>query len=102
METVKEERARALQMAMDNARSSLSRVLRFDVTPVRARLKDLKIPVLVVTGGLDNTITHDIADSLAFSIVDSRRAVIPGTAHMANMENRIDFNQLLYDFLSRR
>jgi len=102
METVKEERARALQMAMDNAKSSLSRVLRFDVTPVRARLKDLKIPVLVVTGDLDNTITHDIADSLALSIGDSRRAVIPGTAHMANMENRIDFNQLLYDFLSRR
>jgi pimeloyl-ACP methyl ester carboxylesterase len=100
-EANKWERPKALQMALFKARSGFSNEPLMDSFPVQPRLKELRMPVLVVTGDLDNAMIHAIADSFSTYIPGMRRAVIPGTAHMANMEKFIDFNSILEDFLSR-
>ena len=101
MEASKWERPKALQIALYKARSGFRYEPLMDSFPIRPRLKELRMPVLVVTGDLDNDRIHAIADTFAALIPDVRRAAIPGTAHMANMERFIDFNSILDDFLSR-
>jgi pimeloyl-ACP methyl ester carboxylesterase len=40
-----------------------------------------------------------IADLLASSIVGAQKAIVPGIAHMVNMERSTEFNRLVLEFL---
>ncbi|MDP1527035.1 MAG: alpha/beta fold hydrolase [Rhodocyclaceae bacterium] len=64
-----------------------------------ARLKTLPMPALVVVGDSDPGIPLPLAQALAVAISGAQLAVIPGAAHLANIEQADAFNQLLLNFL---
>lgn len=55
--------------------------------PVRTRLSELRLPTLVIDGGLDLDYNHQIADALAAKIGGARLLRLPQAGHMANMED---------------
>jgi pimeloyl-ACP methyl ester carboxylesterase len=67
--------------------------------PAAARLGEIHAPTLVIVGDADVPYILDIADVLAAEIPGARKVVIPGVAHMVNMERPAEFNRLVLDFL---
>lgn len=65
-----------------------------------ARLKELGMPALVVVGDSDPGIPLPLAQALAAATPGARLEVIPGAAHLSNMEQAEAFNRLLLDFLA--
>lgn len=65
-----------------------------------ARLAALDLPTLVVVGDSDPGIPLPLAQALAAAIPGARLEVIPGAAHLSNMEQADAFNRLLLDFLA--
>jgi 3-oxoadipate enol-lactonase len=63
------------------------------------RLGELRCPVLVVVGDLDQPAIQEVADQLAEGIAGARKEVIAGTAHAPNMEKPDEFNRLVLEFL---
>lgn len=64
------------------------------------RLAEINTPTLVLVGDLDLPETVEQAKWLAEQIPNAQYAVIPGVAHMLNMEKPTLFNQRVLDFLS--
>jgi pimeloyl-ACP methyl ester carboxylesterase len=64
------------------------------------RLKEVRVPTLIVVGDLDTPQTLEAADALARGIRGARLEVIEGAAHLPNMERPEEFNRLVLDFLS--
>ena len=77
-----------------------------DVAEVRlepvayGRLGEITAPTLVLVGNLD--LPEKVAEAawLAQQLPNAQHAVIPGVAHMLNMEKPVLFNQLVLDFLT--
>ena len=69
--------------------------------PASTRLADVRCPTLVVVGELDQPEILRTAGQLADGIPGARRAVIPETAHVPNMEKPDQFNALVLEFLAR-
>ncbi|HEX5506705.1 MAG TPA: alpha/beta fold hydrolase [Thermomicrobiales bacterium] len=67
--------------------------------PAAARLGEITAPTLVIAGDGDVPDILDIADVLAAGIAGARKVIIPGVAHMVNMERPAEFNRLVLDFL---
>jgi 3-oxoadipate enol-lactonase len=67
--------------------------------PASARLGELRCPVLVLVGDLDQPDILRVADQLAAGIPGARKEVIPGTAHVPSMEKPEEFNRLVLQFL---
>ena len=67
--------------------------------PPIQRLDALNVPTLVVVGGRDDPSILDIGEVLTESIAGAKKVVIPGAAHMLNMEQPEVFNQLALAFL---
>jgi 3-oxoadipate enol-lactonase len=67
--------------------------------PAIERLRELRIPTLVVAGDLDQPDILRIADKLVTEIPGARRVIMHGTAHLPSMEHPERFNRLLRDFL---
>jgi 3-oxoadipate enol-lactonase len=70
------------------------------VPDVAARLGEVRAPTLVLVGEEDVEDMHRIADTLAASIPDARRATIPGAAHVPNLEQPAAFDALVLEFLA--
>ena len=70
--------------------------------PAIGRLAEIQAPTLIILGDLDTSGTLAMADFLARGIAGARKVVIPGTAHMVNMERPGEFNRVVLDFLSER
>jgi pimeloyl-ACP methyl ester carboxylesterase len=51
-------------------------------------------------GDLDAPITLSSSRALAAGIPGARHAVLPGTAHLPNLEQPEEFNQIVLEFLS--
>ncbi|MAU01839.1 MAG: alpha/beta hydrolase [Anaerolineaceae bacterium] len=64
------------------------------------RLTEITAPTLVLVGNLDLPEKVEQAAWLAEQIPSAQHAVIPGVAHMLNMEKPALFNQRVLDFLS--
>jgi 3-oxoadipate enol-lactonase len=64
------------------------------------RLAEITAPTLVLVGDLDLPEKVEQAAWLAEQIPNAQNAVIPGVAHMLNMEKPVLFNQLVLDFLT--
>jgi 3-oxoadipate enol-lactonase len=67
--------------------------------PVRDRLSELRVPVLVIVGDHDQPHVVASADHFVDAIADARKVVMPGTAHLPSMERPDEFNRLVLDFL---
>ncbi len=68
--------------------------------PAYRRLGDIHVPTLVIVGDLDTTGILQRCEILAHDIPGAREVIIPGTAHMLNMEKPAEFNQIVLDFLN--
>jgi len=66
-----------------------------------ARLKSLAVPALVVVGEHDPGTPVAMARDIHQNLPGSRLEVIPGAAHISNVEQPEAFNRLLVDFLVR-
>lgn len=68
--------------------------------PAITRLAELHMPVLLVVGDHDIPDKIELASQLASEIPQSQLAIIPGVAHLPNMEKPEEFNNIVLDFLA--
>jgi 3-oxoadipate enol-lactonase len=68
--------------------------------PAIERLGEVEVPVQVMVGDLDLEEKLELVDRLAREMPDCKKVVIPGVAHMLNMEKPDEFNRSVFDFLS--
>jgi len=68
--------------------------------PAIDRLNEIQVPLLVISGDLDVPSFVEFSDALAKQVRGAKWVVIPGTAHMVNMEAPVVFNQVVLDFIS--
>jgi len=66
------------------------------------RLSEIAAHTLVIVGDQDYTDLQDKSNLLAREIPNASKVVIPGVAHLPNMENPDTFNQIVLDFLSEQ
>jgi pimeloyl-ACP methyl ester carboxylesterase len=67
--------------------------------PAATRLGELRVPTLVVAGELDMPFVLSAAERVEREVPGARRVVVPGVAHMVNLERPAEFRRLLEDFL---
>jgi pimeloyl-ACP methyl ester carboxylesterase len=95
--------AAARRMHLDNARTVPLQLTAARNVPIScAQLSQLKIPVLVVKGGLGRQYFKLIADVMQRCIPGSDLATIAGARHGAPSEQPDAFNKLLLSFLDAR
>jgi pimeloyl-ACP methyl ester carboxylesterase len=68
--------------------------------PVGARIADLRCPVLVVAGGLDETGVIAVARYLETNAPNARAVFIPDVAHMVGMERPGELAAMVVNFLA--
>lgn len=68
--------------------------------PAIGRLDGMRAPTLVVVGERDTSDNHTIADTLQQRIPNARKVIMPRVGHMANMEDRESFNDIVLAFLA--
>jgi pimeloyl-ACP methyl ester carboxylesterase len=68
-------------------------------TPAVERLAEIRVPTLVIVGNLDQPETVASANLLEERLPNARKVVMPGTAHLPNMERPEDFNRIVLGFL---
>jgi len=66
-----------------------------------ARVGSIKVPTLVVVGDRDVPYMIGAMEALASRVPGASRAVIPGAAHLANLDQPDLFNRAVLDFLAR-
>jgi 3-oxoadipate enol-lactonase len=66
---------------------------------VRDELSSIGTPTLAIAGADDPTTPPDAVEAIARAVPNARFAVIPGGAHLANVERPDDFNRLLEEHL---
>ncbi len=85
-------RERLRRMILHNAQTHTTEPKPIVLTPPAAtRLGELKVPVLVMIGDLDESITRSMADYLAKSAPTARKIVYRNTAHMISLERPKEF-----------
>jgi 3-oxoadipate enol-lactonase len=92
-------REKVRQMQRDASTSTDGQPQRLD-PPAIARLGEIGVPTLVIVGDADMPDMLAIADLLATGIAGARKVILPGVAHMVNMERPAEFNRLVLDFLN--
>jgi pimeloyl-ACP methyl ester carboxylesterase len=65
------------------------------------RIAELKLPVLIVMGDLDEDYIYRAADFMESNIPSARKIVMHGTAHLPNMEFPKEFNAHVQEFLAK-
>jgi 3-oxoadipate enol-lactonase len=93
------ERVRIMQLDAFRAEmpSGVERV-RVD-PPASDRLGEVRVPALAIAGELDVPFVVDAAERIEREVPGARRVVVPGVAHMVNLERPSEFRQILEDFL---
>jgi 3-oxoadipate enol-lactonase len=69
--------------------------------PASARLGEIGVPTLVVTGSEDVRDIHEIADKLSAEIPGAERASIAGSGHLPSLERPDDFDRVVLAFLRK-
>ena len=69
---------------------------------VSARLKDVKIPTLVIVGEQDPGTPVSMAREIHENLPGSELVIIPSAAHLSNLEQPDAFNRALSGFLERK
>jgi len=70
--------------------------------PAIMRLAEIKVPTLIIVGDQDVPGFLKISDVVATGIPGAKKVIIPGVAHLPNMEKPKEFNRIVLDFLSER
>jgi pimeloyl-ACP methyl ester carboxylesterase len=70
--------------------------------PAIGRLSEIRVPTLVILGGLDTPDIKAITDTLVRAIPGARRVVIDDAGHMVNMEKPTEFSRAVLPFLRDR
>lgn len=68
----------------------------------REHLRELRLPVLCITGDDDRTAPPALMQQMAAHIPGAEFQHLAGVGHLANMEAPLAFNRALIDFLQRR
>ncbi len=68
--------------------------------PAIDRLAEIHIPTLFVVGDQDVADILKIGDLIVANVPGAQRVVIPGTAHHLNMEQPVEFNRIVLEFLN--
>lgn len=68
--------------------------------PAIGRLGEIEVPVQVMVGDQDLNEKLDLAETLVSGISNCTKVIIPGAAHMLNMEKPQAFNRNVLDFLA--
>jgi pimeloyl-ACP methyl ester carboxylesterase len=92
---------RLRELALANARAWLANPLleiRQD-PPAARRLAEIRVPVLVVIGDRDVAHMQKVADKLTAEVAGSKKVVIRGAGHIANMEKPQEFDSAVLEFL---
>lgn len=71
-----------------------------ELTPVRVDLRQVPVPTLVVSGGLDMDHFQHIAQHLARTIPGARLETLAWAAHLPSLERPGEVNDLIADFLA--
>ncbi|MFJ9786976.1 alpha/beta fold hydrolase [Amycolatopsis sp. NPDC101161] len=92
-------RARYAAMLIDNARKGHRSFGTGAELHAITRTAELRARILVVTGSLDTTDIHAVADLIAREAPNARQVVIDGAGHQVNAEQPARFGELLEEFL---
>jgi len=65
------------------------------------RLKEIKVPTLILVGELNPKIYHEWADIQHKNILNSKKEIVPNAGHALNIENPEKFNEFVLRFLSK-
>lgn len=76
-------------------RGMMSALFRYDA---RARLKEIRVPTLVITGSADTTVAPVVQEELARGIPHARHVVIEGAGHAVIIDTPEKFNETLVSF----
>ena len=68
--------------------------------PAVERLSEIRVPVLVVVGELDQPDAMVSADTLVAGIPNARKATIANAAHLPSLEQPEAFNRIVMEFLA--
>lgn len=94
--------ARAKMAAMNRNALALSRHAEGQPRPMQPpaaeRLKELRLPVLVVYGDRDVPYIQAAAAYMGAHIAGAQVVLMPNTAHLPNMERPDEFNQIVLNF----
>lgn len=69
--------------------------------PATERLKELTMPVLIIVGALDHPEILRAAGLMQAGIKGAQKVIIPNGAHVPNMDNPLEFNRVVLDFLRK-
>ncbi|MBA2556084.1 MAG: alpha/beta hydrolase [Chloroflexi bacterium] len=68
--------------------------------PAVGRLGEIAVPTQVIVGDLDEPGVLAASDAIASRVSAARKVVLPGVAHMVNLERPAEFQRLVLDFLA--
>jgi pimeloyl-ACP methyl ester carboxylesterase len=97
--------AKRLQpIAIENSRAWLINPFfsRPPFPPAIYRLKEIRVPTLLIMGDRDVPTIKKIIKTLEGGIRGAKKVVISGAGHVVNMEKSDDFNRAMRDFLNKR
>jgi 3-oxoadipate enol-lactonase len=92
-----------MTIALENALVQVDHPWKHQVSPVPPgyeRLAGIKVPTLVMIGDRDLKGMHFIADDLHSKIPGSKKIVVPGADHIANMSRPNEFDRTVLGFFS--
>jgi 3-oxoadipate enol-lactonase len=67
--------------------------------PAITRLTEIRVPTLVIVGDQEVSDFLKIADIVTANVAEAKKVVVPGAAHLPNMEKPEAFNRIVLDFL---
>jgi pimeloyl-ACP methyl ester carboxylesterase len=73
---------------------------RHDLQPLAAdRLKEIKVPTLIVTAEYDLVACIEVADLMEREIAGAKKVSIKGAGHCMNMDKPKEFNRIVEKFI---
>ena len=87
------------RLALSHEVRQLGKRLPNSPTPAFDRLGDLDIPVLVIVGAHDTAYILAAADYMIDKIRSAKKAIIEDAAHLPNMDQPHEFQEIVKDFL---
>ena len=87
------------RLALSHEVRQLGKRLPNSQTPAFDRLGDLNIPVLVIVGSHDTPYMLAAADYMTERIPTARKVIIEDAAHLPNMDQPHEFQEIVKDFL---
>lgn len=73
--------------------------LRWAEPPAIERLEELRVPVLVISGGLDVPAFSQFAEMMVQRLPSVRHVIFPDAAHLPSLENPPRFNPIVMEFI---